>query len=1833
MSSKTIKHTALFIIICWIFIFNSVFPAYAINGMVGMTTVWSGSASQEADSSEEEGNLYKSDLGQMSLFSGYSEAVWDFASDWDFEDTSRNDPFDYDEDPWGDPYIDDNGNERKAVEYGRKEVSGTLSKDSYSVKWDYEDKEYFVTVYTYDTTDVTSNAGGVASKVTCYTAFWDEYSGDEKPNLEEEFGGADIDYSVKFEGLTTVGNEENKDLVICIYGHNNTSYVAEQEVVADDYNIKEAGSIQVFPDSYTDDIVYVAAKDYAKLCPWYDKYKWTNGKTNGWVGTDDEAKAINTKYGTSKYTEKTQVNNIWNSLTGKSHTFMTSNVFPSSWSRRNDSYKERYGYTYIKNADYDSYIKGTLSDLMGKTKLPIAAVKEKIVEEYTYTSKSGKDTDKTYSWYDVYIETEEQMSSTWQISSDAKNWKNVATNVKGARECYYNVLDDTLKIGSYGNIYSVSDVLPDHGKTIYVRRIANCGNVFWKGTVTSPAFRIRPFLSLDSLEVYTNKSVVEGNYLDPKDIIVIAHYNTGDTVMSGKGSYIEYPGNSNLRATIVGTNYAYYVYTDPQLGDVVKGYFQIKGIEKSPTSITAEYVGDPVVEKKEYDPSSLRVNVVFNNGSTDTFTAESSNIGTYKTKSHGRGDIDANGVLNATDLTKLKEIVSGATATATQKTQADVNKDGVINTSDITALENIISKVVEKVGTNTFYAAISGLSLSDGSPRYARFTIEGVKKSPYSVSVVQDPVKILYIEGEDFNPTEMVLKVLYDNGEYAYLAYETSNLDEQPNVSIGDDEHSAESMSAETTIMPIYYTENGVTVKTELSIKIALTTLTSIKITRAPDTVIYYSGETFKTTGMDVTAFFDEGIEGHVPDEILLTSSEYTMNGYKKMQDGTANIVFLLDDPTSMNNTSGEYLRVAIDELEDGQDLTDQNHDTFRLKSGVEFDGTVCGNYLIKVSYTSRGTTKSAYQPIYVYNKRPTALTIVSMPYVTEYVVGQEFNTSGLILRAAYSDGTSSYVYPKTETRNGYVMIDSTNLTSDRGYVIAQYTENMTTLQIEIPITVIDPNVDGITASYLGPAVYVGNQFNPKDVQIVVSYTNGDVRSFRANETNADGTYKVKIVLPVDGNVDLESEENHTLYHAGANTFAACYAGLYDLFDVNAIDNPAQLDFSGSVAKSKRMYDTWTETFTATKIRSVADYINGRVELLETENLDEYHVVNTQSTTDTRTSLTANEGTDQGINLEISNTVSPLLSFLREGSWRQPETVIQIYYKGRTKGFLYPETTNPKFTQTYGTDLKYINAHDQYYTTSRDELQDYVNEGWSDWVTNGDTVGTVLADRVAYNYTGAGGDVNSETMYLDRLKLQLDNINDGSAPKLNVTVRNSNGAETVYNDIQEDDIILDPCQIKIELAGTVNVIDNYGQTVTKPFGDVYKIFYRATTDDATGWSSVGEWAGFAGVNMQCLEIKLMLKETDFNTGSMTSAPVISRQPKNTSVKIGANATFSVSAVGNNLYYQWYCNGNAISSANEAVYTTPELTLANSGDVYYCMIIADDGTGLSTKSSSVSVTVRDTSPVLTKDLIERYDGKVGDEVNFVFAAYCLDPSSLRYEWQITQNGVYVPLAGGDEETLNLTVTADMHGEYIRCHVTNSQGACNSNPCLITCIGAPIVTIHSSEPTPYISNSKTNIITFNASVESDASGKMEYSWAFDNVTKSSATSDSTTWIPTTTGSHTITCTVTDSLGNTGTGVYTIYVGTKPSVTLSASQQKETDGSIILTVVASVTSYNTSELKYEWTYDGLSIAGNSDIIESADHKTLTILNATAGNHSISLTITDGFGSASALQAAVTQ
>ena len=76
---------------------------------------------------------------------------------------------------------------------------------------------------------------------------------------------------------------------------------------------------------------------------------------------------------------------------------------------------------------------------------------------------------------------------------------------------------------------------------------------------------------------------------------------------------------------------------------------------------------------------------------------------------------------------------------------------------------------------------------------------------------------------------------------------------------------------------------------------------------------------------------------------------------------------------------------------------------------------------------------------------------------------------------------------------------------------------------------------------------------------------------------------------------------------------------------------------------------------------------------------------------------------------------------------------------------------------------------------------------------------------------------------------------------------------------------------------------------------------------------------------------------------LLGAPVIYTSPANVSVFENTTTTFRVDSAGSGRHYQWLRNGSPIASSDADAYTTPSLTVADSGAVY--SVIVYNGAGL------------------------------------------------------------------------------------------------------------------------------------------------------------------------------------------------------------------------------------------------------------------------------------------------
>lgn len=172
--------------------------------------------------------------------------------------------------------------------------------------------------------------------------------------------------------------------------------------------------------------------------------------------------------------------------------------------------------------------------------------------------------------------------------------------------------------------------------------------------------------------------------------------------------------------------------------------------------------------------------------------------------------------------------------------------------------------------------------------------------------------------------------------------------------------------------------------------------------------------------------------------------------------------------------------------------------------------------------------------------------------------------------------------------------------------------------------------------------------------------------------------------------------------------------------------------------------------------------------------------------------------------------------------------------------------------------------------------------------------------------------------------------------------------------------------------------------------------------------SVGVYAGNAGaIPPECTS----LIDYFFNTASPVVPedgipPAITSHPADRTITEGLRATFSVSATGTFLAYQWQKNGLDIPGATSASYTTQPTTMSDSGSVYRCIVSNQFGS-LTSNGARLHVNVAVTLPwwnnawsfrlpiEVNTGGFERFEKPVETTVNFTSALATMGFSSAAF----------------------------------------------------------------------------------------------------------------------------------------------------------------------------------------------------------------------------------------------
>ena len=325
------------------------------------------------------------------------------------------------------------------------------------------------------------------------------------------------------------------------------------------------------------------------------------------------------------------------------------------------------------------------------------------------------------------------------------------------------------------------------------------------------------------------------------------------------------------------------------------------------------------------------------------------------------------------------------------------------------------------------------------------------------------------------------------------------------------------------------------------------------------------------------------------------------------------------------------------------------------------------------------------------------------------------------------------------------------------------------------------------------------------------------------------------------------------------------------------------------------------------------------------------------------------------------------------------------------------------------------------------------------------------------------------------------------------------------------------------------------------------------------------------------------------TLTVLTKPAITTQPKNVTAADGTTATFTVTATGGDLSYQWqyrksasgtWTNSTAASGKTKS-YTVNARTAIN-GYQYRCRITNAAG---SATSSVVTLTVSSsavTKPTITKQPAN-FSAPDGTQTTVSVTA---TGSNLKYQWQYRKNSSSAwtnsSAASANTKTLTVNARTAINGYQYRCIVPNSAGSVTSSVATLTVTAAvaqPTITTQPKNVTAADGTTATFTIA--------ASGTgLSYQWQYRTLTSgtwtnstspSGKTKSYTVNARTAINGYQYRCKVTNAAGSVTSSVVTLTVVTKPTITTQPKNVTAADGTTAkFTIAASGTG-----LKYQWQY----------------------------------------------------
>ena len=221
--------------------------------------------------------------------------------------------------------------------------------------------------------------------------------------------------------------------------------------------------------------------------------------------------------------------------------------------------------------------------------------------------------------------------------------------------------------------------------------------------------------------------------------------------------------------------------------------------------------------------------------------------------------------------------------------------------------------------------------------------------------------------------------------------------------------------------------------------------------------------------------------------------------------------------------------------------------------------------------------------------------------------------------------------------------------------------------------------------------------------------------------------------------------------------------------------------------------------------------------------------------------------------------------------------------------------------------------------------------------------------------------------------------------------------------------------------------------------------WQISDDDGETWTNSSVKAAKYSTRLTAAKNGRMVRciVTDENGIAVASAAAVMRvstlrittQPKDYTGKLNSTASFSVTAAGEGLAYQWQISDDGgdtwtNSSVKTAKYST-KLTAAKDGRMMRCIVSDQNGQSVTSGAAVMKLS----GPVITAQPKD-YTGKVNSTASFSVAAA---GEGLTYQWQVSDDdGDTWTNSSVKRAAYTSKLTAAKDGRMVRCIVTDQDG---------------------------------------------------------------------------------------------------------------------------------------------------------------------------------------------------